>query len=75
MSEPLRQRFGRVIDDHIYACGILERPYIPALPADDPAFHLIIINMENRDCVLYCMLNSSALNRFDNNLFGFLVGS
>ena len=67
-------RLGRVVDDDFDAGSCLQRPDIAALAADDAAFHLVAVDVEYRDRVLYRRLGGHALDRLHDDFLGFLAG-
>ena len=46
---------------------------ITSFTTNDTSLHLVIINMEDRNCILYSSLRSNTLNRLDDNLLSFFA--
>jgi hypothetical protein len=66
-------RLGGVINDHIHAGGSFEGADVPPLPADDPAFHLVTLNVQDADGGFDRMVGGRALDGLDDELLGFLL--
>ena len=68
-----QHRLGRVVDDQVDAGHRLEGADVAALPADDPALHLIARQVQHRDDRLAGLLAGDALDRQRHDLAGALV--
>ena len=65
---------GRVVDDQVDAGGLLERPDVATLAADDPALHLVAREVHDGDGVLRRVVGGHALHRGDDDLARLLLG-
>ena len=66
-------RFGRIVNDQIYARHRLKSSDISSLSADDPAFHLIIGKLYHRNSGLRHMVSRAFLNGSNHIFLGLLV--
>ena len=66
---------GRVVDDHVDSGGLLEGADVPAFPADDPAFHLVVGDVDGADGHLGGVRRRIALDRRGQDLPGLLLAA
>ena len=66
-ADPVERRehdgMGRVVDDHVDAGQVLERPDVPALAADDPPLHVVARELDHRHRRLGGVARGDALER------------
>jgi len=67
-------RLGRVVDDEIDARRRLDGPNVAALAADDPPFHLVRREIDDRHGTLGHEIPGIALDGIGDDLLGLLVG-
>ncbi len=70
---------GGIVDHHVHTGGGLEGADVAALPADDPAFHGVVFDLDGVTGRFGRVFGSVALDRgerdFLGDLFGFLLGA
>ena len=67
-------RLGRVVDDQVDAGGLLERPDVAALAADDPALHLVRRQVDDRDGVLGRVVRGDPLDGGHDDVARLVLG-
>ncbi len=67
-------RLGGVVDDQVHARGLLERPDVATLAADDPALHLVRGQVDDADRVLGRVIGRDALHRGHDDVAGLVLG-
>ncbi len=67
-------RLRRVVNHDLHTAGSLERADVSSLTADDAALHLVIVDVEDGDGVLYRGLGSHTLYCLKHDLLSLLVG-
>ena len=65
----------RIVHNNLHTRRSFQRPDVTALTADDAAFHLVVVDMEDGYGVLDSSLCGDTLDGLHDNLLGFLVGA
>ena len=67
-------RLGRVVDDQVDPGRLLEGADVAALAPDDPALHLVVRQVDDRDRVLRGVIRGDALHRGQDDVAGLVRG-
>ena len=66
--------FGGVIDNDFYAGRRFQGTNVSSFAANNATFHVVILDMENRDAVFNCRFGGHTLNGLNDNALRLLVG-